>query len=74
MISKRYHLNELIDVRHRNTLVFTTNTLIQIIADSKNKTLVLFSVTLGASCYRQKFDLRSMFTFITKCTLKHGLK
>ena len=42
MISKWYHLNERISVHHRNTLVFTTNTLNQIIADSKNKTLVSF--------------------------------
>ena len=40
-------------VRHRNTLVFTTNTLIQILADSKNKTLVSFSANLEASCYHK---------------------
>ena len=48
MISKRYHLNERICVCHRNTLVFTTNTLIQILADSKNKTLVLFFGYFGS--------------------------
>ena len=42
MISKRYHTNERITVRHRNTLVFATNTLNQIAANSKNKTLVSF--------------------------------
>ena len=43
------------------------------LAGSKNKTLVSFSATLGASCYRQKIDLCSMFIFITKCTLKTRL-
>ena len=74
MISKWYHLNEPINARHRNTLVFTTNTLNQISPDSKNKTIVLFSVTLGASCNCQKFDFRSMCTFITKSTLKTRLE
>ena len=36
----------------------------------KTKRLYYFSVTFWASCYRQKFDLQSMFIFITKCTLK----
>ena len=37
MISKWYHLNEPVNVCHRNTLVFCTNTLIQILTDSKKQ-------------------------------------
>ena len=38
---------------------------------AKTKHLFHFRLLLEASCNRQKFDLQSMFTFITKSTLKN---
>ena len=44
-------------VHHRNTLVFTTNTLNQILADSKNKTVVLFFGYFGSFLLPSKIRL-----------------